>query len=135
VPADSHNLEADTDYGVSITVHNGSNEAPALGLNVRASFRNWGIGGPWIAIGQMIIDLPVRGAGGEPATVMMPWHTPATPGHYCILVELQSVDDPNPANNTGQENTNIRDARPGERLTFTINSAPSFRAVAPFALR
>ena len=122
VPADSHNLEADANYDLAITVHNGSNEAPAIGLKVHAYFRNWGTGGPNITIGHRTIDLPVRGSPNEPAIVNMPWHTPATPGHYCIMVELDHVDDLNPANNIGQENTNIRQvsSNPGAEVSMAI---------------
>lgn len=122
MPADSHNLKPDTEYTMAITVHNGSNEAPAIGLKVRARFRDWGTGGSWILIGESTIDLPVRGAPGEPATVNMTWRTPAAPGHYCVLVELQHVDDLNPANNRGQENTNVQAAasNPGEEVRMDV---------------
>ena len=38
----------------------------------------------------------------------MLWRTPAVPGHYCLLVNLIWLDDANPNNNVGQENTNVR---------------------------
>jgi hypothetical protein len=122
VAVDSHNLLPDTDYDIHIRVSNGSNEAPAIGVRVRAYFQNWGVGGTPVFIGDATIDVGVRGAPNEPEDAHIPWHTPATPGHYCITVELDHVDDLNPANNVGQENTDVRSAssNPGEEVIVEI---------------
>jgi len=117
-PVDQHDLLPDTDYAVAITVHNGSNEAPAPGVKVLLHYRRWGVAGPWIFESQGVIDLPVRGAPGEPGSLIVPWHTPHTGGHYCLLVVLVHANDLNPLNNFGQTNTDIRrNARAGERFT------------------
>jgi hypothetical protein len=120
-PVDPHDLQPDTDYNVHITVHNGSNEAPAPGTQVSLSYRKWGIAGPWNLVTQGAVDLPVRGAAGEPATIILPWHTPSTAGHYCLLAILQHANDLNPANNFGQTNTDIKTkAKAQELVKFDI---------------
>jgi hypothetical protein len=108
MPVDAHDLQPDTDYGVQITVHNGSNEAPAPATQVQLYYRKWGVAGPWNLVSQGSVDLPVRGAAGEPALITLPWHTPVTDGHYCLLAVLNHPNDLNPANNFGQTNTDIR---------------------------
>jgi hypothetical protein len=61
----------------------------------------------------------------------MPWHTPATPGHFCLLVDLVWPDDANPANNRGQENTNVRKLNsPRAQFTFPLrNDRPAPRTI------
>ena len=54
------------------------------------------------------MDLPVKGVAGCPAFAAQKWHTPATPGHYCLQVRLIWPDDAEPGNNLGQENTNVK---------------------------
>jgi hypothetical protein len=105
VPVSSSELVADTDYEVVARIWNGSMEAPAVNLPVAFSFLDAGIGTPPVALGTTHVDLPIRGAPGHPVFAQMPWHTPATPGHYCLRVDLQWPDDANPNNNLGQENT------------------------------
>ena len=39
-------------------------------------------------VSQGSVDLPVRGAAGEPALMTLPWHTPVTDGHYCLMAVL-----------------------------------------------
>ena len=78
-PVNPHDLLPDTDYDVAITVHNGSNEASAQGVQVSLYFRKMGVAGPWTGpVSQDNVDLPVRGAPGEPALKILPWHTPHT---------------------------------------------------------
>lgn len=108
VPVDSHDLQPDTDYLVIARVWNGSTTAPAPGLPVHVSFLQFGIGTTRHDVGQTAVDLAVKGAAGCPAFATVPWHTPATPGHYCLQVELIWDDDANPANNMGQHNTDVK---------------------------
>jgi hypothetical protein len=119
-PADAHALDPDTDYTVAIRVHNGSNQAPAFGVSVSLSYHLWGSSGPWIPVGQTQVDLPARGAPGEPATVQLNWHTPARDGHWCLDVQLQHPEDLNPLNNLGQTNVDIRRVKPGEALAIEV---------------
>jgi hypothetical protein len=106
-PVPSSALQADTEYEIRATIYNGSTAAPAVGMPVEFSFLSFGIGTTSTAIGATVVDLPVKGAPGHPATAAVRWRTPATPGHYCIQVKLVWADDANPANNLGQENTNV----------------------------
>jgi hypothetical protein len=107
VPVSSSRIDPDSDYEIVARIWNGSNEAPAVGLPVDFSYLDFGIGTTRLFIARTTVDLPVRGAPGHPAFAAVPWHTPATPGHYCVVVELLWADDANPQNNLGQENLTI----------------------------
>jgi hypothetical protein len=107
-PVDSHSLQPDTDYLVVARIWNGSTTAPAPGLPVKVSYLSFGIGTTRHDVGMTSVDLPVKGAVGCPATAVVPWHTPAAPGHYCLQVDLLWDDDANPANNLGQHNTDVK---------------------------
>jgi hypothetical protein len=108
VTVPSTSLEPDTLYELVARVWNNSVEAPAVGLPVRFSYIDFGIGGAPTLIGVKSVDLPVKGANGHPAYARIPWKTPSTPGHYCIRVQLIWSDDANPLNNLGQENTDVK---------------------------
>jgi hypothetical protein len=56
-------------------------------------------------IATLVADVPVWPGTANVATV---WTTPATPGHYCIEVELAHPNDGNPANNRGWNNTQVK---------------------------
>lgn len=117
----SHDLLPSTQYIVRATIHNRSNQAPAPGMPVNFSLISFGVGGDTVQkIGSTLINLPVRGAPGEPALATITWTTPALPGHYCIQVDAIWLDDANPLDNTGQENTVVRGGKPGQKLVFTI---------------
>jgi hypothetical protein len=117
----STQLTAATDYEVVARVWNGSVDAPAVNLPVRFSYLHFGIGTGTVPVGETAIDLPVKGAPGTPAFARVPWTTPATPGHYCLQVELIWPDDANPANNLGQENTDVKALNsPRARFTFPV---------------
>ena len=107
--AHSYNLKADTEYTIQATIHNHSTEAPAFSIPVVFTYRNWSAtsGTGMINIGTDVIDLPVCGGIGEPATASVKWKTPSEAGHYCLQVEVICPNDLNPADNLGQENTNV----------------------------
>jgi hypothetical protein len=107
VPVPSSHIEPDSDYEIVARIWNGSNDAPAVGLPVDFSYLDFGIGTIRRPIVRTTVDLPVRGAPGHPAFAAVPWHTPAAPGHYCVVVELLWADDANPRNNLGQENLTV----------------------------
>src|SRR4051812_43253826 len=97
------NLLPATDYEIVAALHNGSVEAPAFDTLVEFYVRDYGAG----AVPQLIavVGAPVIPVQGQPpATVRCPWTTPATGGHFCIVVRLRPVDDTNPHNNEGQNN-------------------------------
>lgn len=108
VPVPSHALSPATEYEIVARIWNGSKDAPAVNLPVRFSYLTFGIATTSTPIGEARVDLPVRGAPGHPTFARVPWRTPATPGHYCIQVELIWSDDANPGNNLGQENVNVK---------------------------
>lgn len=121
VPVASHDLQPSTDYRIRAAIHNRSNDAPAPGMTVNFLLNSFGVGGVVVQhIGTDTINLPVRGAPGEPAVATATWRTPAAPGHYCVQVDAIWPDDANPLDNSGQENTVVRRGRPGERLDFRI---------------
>ena len=118
---DSFNLAADTQYVIEATVHNRSNQAPAPGMQVQFTLFSWGVGGQVVQnIGQDIVDLPVRGAAGEPTIAKATWKTPTALGHYCIMAEAIWADDANPFDDRGQENTQVTRSAAGARLAFQI---------------
>lgn len=127
VPVSSSELVADEEYEVEITVWNGSTEAPAAGLPVRLSYLDFGIGAAALPVGETTVDLPVKGAPGHPATASLAWRTPPTPGHYCLRAELVWIDDANPANNVGQENTDVVAASSPARFDLTVRNTEKRR--------
>jgi hypothetical protein len=120
VTVGSHDLLPDTDYTAVAQIWNGSFRAPAVGMRVQLGYNAFGIGAPVSPIGETRVDLPVRGAPGHPVYARIPWHTPAAGGHYCLLVTLVWPDDENPANNIGQENTDVKQAAHGQLVSFSI---------------
>jgi hypothetical protein len=122
VPVSSHELKAATEYEIRATIYNGSTDAPAIGMPVEFSYLSFGIATTSTPIGTRSVDLQVRGAPGHPATAAMRWVTPATPGHYCIQVNLVWADDANPANNLGQENTDVGAAHSPAVFTFPVGN-------------
>jgi hypothetical protein len=101
----TYDLSVSTTYDVAITVHNSSREKPALGTTVKVVWMEFGAGGTVTTpITTVTTDVPVW-----PGTsvVHVPWTTPATPGHYCLQAQLFHPDDGNPANNLGQNNTQV----------------------------
>lgn len=122
LPVPSSELVADTDYEVRATIWNGSTEAFAINMAVDFSFLTFGIGTTSTGIGRSHTDLPVKGAAGHPATATMTWHTPPTPGHYCLQVNLVWGDDANPDNNLGQENTTVGVAHSPAVFEFPVQN-------------
>lgn len=120
-PVDSANLEAGVSYMITARVWNNSTEAPVIDLPVRFSFLEFGIGTTSHPVGVTAIPvLGVQGGPDHPAFATMPWTTPTTPGHYCIQVGLEPVDDTNLDNNLGQENTNVGVAHSPAVFDFTL---------------
>jgi hypothetical protein len=104
----TYSLTVDTAYDVAITVHNSSREKPAPGTQVQVRWIEFGAGGQIRhPIATLVADVPVWPGT---TTVHTGWKTPATPGHYCIEVELSHPDDGNPANNRGWNNTQVKAA-------------------------
>jgi hypothetical protein len=105
---DSSDLKPNTTYDVVARIWNNSLDAVVVGMPVDFSFLSFGIGGKKTHIGSTPVDLAAKGAPGSPAFARMPWLTPMTPGHYCLVIEFTWADDANPFNNVGQHNTNVK---------------------------
>jgi hypothetical protein len=121
-PVSSAQLEPATTYEVAAQIWNNSTDAPVVNMPVAFSFLEFGVGTVSVAIGSTKVDLGVKGGPGCPAVAIMPWTTPTTPGHYCLQVQLQPVDDSNPQNNLGQENTDVGTAHSPAVFTFTLRN-------------
>jgi len=74
------------------------------------------------------VNLGVKGSPSCPAYARHSWTTPATPGHYCLQIELDprdpitglhALEDANPANNPGQSNTDVQPLN-SPRATFSF---------------
>jgi hypothetical protein len=100
-------LLPDTDYEIDATIWNNSYEAPAVGLKALFSFLSFGVATVDNPIGAAFVNLGVKGGVNHPALAKMPWRTPPVPGHYCLRVVLDWIDDANPGNNIGQNNLNV----------------------------
>lgn len=109
-------LLPDTEYQIEATVWNNSYDAPALGLRVRFSYLSFGVATVSTAIGDTFVNLGVKGGANQPALAKMLWKTPPVPGHYCLQVNLDWVDDANPGNNMGQNNLDV--VAPHSAATF-----------------
>ncbi len=104
----TYDLTANTEYDVAITVHNSSPEKDALATRVDVRWIEFGAGGPIRhPVASRTVDVPRWPGTG---VVHVPWRTPATPGHFCLEVELTHPMDGNPANNLGWNNTQVRAA-------------------------
>jgi hypothetical protein len=122
VPVDSHALEADTEYDVVARIWNGSTEAPVVSMPVHFSYLSFGVQTVSNPIASTFVDLGVKGGPGCPTFGKVKWKTPPTPGHYCIQVLLEWLDDLNPANNLGQENTDVGKVHSPANFTFTLRN-------------
>jgi hypothetical protein len=116
----SHDLLPSTQYRIQATIHNRSAAAPAPGMPVIFAPTGFGAGAPILTPVGTVIDLPVQGAAGEPAIAEVKWTTPATPGHYCIVITAVWPDDANLIDNVGQHNTVIREAAPGQAMEILV---------------
>jgi hypothetical protein len=121
-PVSSTQLLPGTTYGVMAQVWNNSTDAPVVAMPVAFSFLEFGVGTVSVPIGSTQIDLGVKGGANCPALASMLWTTPTTPGHYCLQVLLQPVDDTNTQNNLGQENTDVGTAHSPAVFTFTLRN-------------
>lgn len=122
VPVSSSLLEKDTEYEIEARIWNNSTEAPVIGLPVKFSYLSFGVGTQSHAIGDTTADLGVKGGPNHPAFACIKWRTPVEAGHYCIQVLLDWMDDVNPYNNLGQENTDVGMSHSPADFTFTLRN-------------
>ncbi len=118
----SHGLSPLTPYEIRARIWNGSTDAPAINVLVRFYYLSFGAGTVRHYIGEMYVDVPVKGSPLGPAVASMGWTTPAA-GHFCIQAELHWIDDANPLNNLGQENVDIKKLNsPNATFTFAVRN-------------
>lgn len=120
VPSDD--LQGDTDYEIVARIWNNSTEAPVVGLPVEVSFLSFGAGTTSTPIGATSVNLGVKGGPNHPAFASVAWHTPPAAGHYCIQVRFEWIDDVNPDNNLGQENTTVAKAHSPATFRFQLRN-------------
>jgi hypothetical protein len=126
-PVPSFGLSTKKTYTIRARIWNGSVDAPAVNMLVQFFYLSFGIGTVKNYIGQMFVDVPVKGAVGSPATAELPWTTPATSGHYCIQVQLLWPDDANPDNNLGQENVDVKKTASPATFKFQLRNDAAAR--------
>lgn len=122
VPVSSSHLDRDSDYEIVARIWNNSTEAPVVDLPVRFSYLSFGVGTQNHTIGDDHVTLGVKGGPNHPAFAKKNWHTPNTPGHYCIQVLLDWPDDANPNNNLGQENTTVGELHSLVQFAFALRN-------------
>jgi hypothetical protein len=124
VVVDSSDLKPNTTYDVIARIWNNSLDAVVVGMPVDFSFLSFGIGAKKNPIATFhSINLGVKGSANCPAFAKVQWTTPATPGHYCLLVEFSWADDANPFNNVGQHNTNVKPLNsPHAQFVFPVRN-------------
>lgn len=114
----TYDLRVDTEYEVQVTVHNSSRDKAAPGTFVTLRWIEFGAGGQIRhPIATRMVDVPIWPGT---ATVSTAWRTPASPGHYCLEVELSHAQDGNPANNRGWNNTQVKAAASEVRTPVRI---------------
>jgi hypothetical protein len=123
VPVPSGALSRNTEYEIVARIWNNSTEAPIKSLPVRFFVMSFGIGGRIDPIGSAAVDLGVKGGPNHPALASMKWRTPDVDGHYCLQVYLDWLDDTNPFNNFGQENTSVGTMHSPATFDFLLRNA------------
>ena len=121
-PSPPRSLAPDTEYDVVARIWNGSESAPVVGLPVKFTVHGFGIGVSQQGVGAATTNLGVKGGPGCPAFARTRWRTPNAAGHFCMQVLLDWFDDLNPANNLGQENTNVGTAQSPAHFTFLLGN-------------
>jgi hypothetical protein len=121
-PVSSHDLQPGTEYEVRSRIWNDSFDAPAINVGVHLSYLDFGIGTTPIPVGSSTVDVGVKGSASQPAFVSIPWRTPEQPGHYCLQVLLDPIEDRQTANNLGQENTDVKAASSPASFQFTLRN-------------
>jgi hypothetical protein len=125
--ASAYDLLPATAYIIRARIWNGSTLGVCAGMPVTFSYLSFGVGTVSHFIGTTSVNLGVKGSPQCPTFADMVWVTPAVPGHYCIQVSFFWLDDANPNNNLGQENTQVVKALSPAPFTFTLRNAGEVR--------
>ena len=128
VPSDK--LLPNTTYDVVARIWNSSTEAVCMGLPVSFSYLSFGAGvqsHPVLPGPQTVhVNLGVKGGPSCPALATTKWTTPSVAGHYCLQIRLTWVDDSNPSNNLGQENTQVGISHSPVAFPFQLRNEKRF---------
>lgn len=125
----SGELKPNTTYDVVARIWNGSTEGVVAGLPVHFSYLSFGAGvksnpvlpGP----DTVSVNLGVKGSPDCPAFARTKWTTPAA-GHYCLQASFSWIDDSNPYNNLGQENTQVGASHSPVAFEFNLRNDKQF---------
>lgn len=123
VAVNEHTLQPSTEYEVRARIWNNSYDALVFGMQVEFSYLSFGVGTTSNYIGSTVANVGVMGGPNCPSSTSIPWITPAVPGHYCLQVKLDWVDDANPNNNLGQNNTDVVPAQSPAHFEFQLRNA------------
>ena len=123
VPVVESEVLANTEYEIGATIWNNSYEAPVVGLQVHFSYLSFGVATVVNPIGTTAVNLGVKGGANHPAEAKMLWTTPPIPGHYCLQVDFEWIDDLIPENNLGYNNLNIVAAASPATFDFKLRNA------------
>jgi hypothetical protein len=121
-PVDPHDLQPDHTYTVDVRVWNAAPDCPVVGMPVHLSFLDFGMGTVNVPVATRLVDVGVQGGPGNPSHVWFSWHTPVTPGHYCLQALLDPASDRNTKNNLGQHNTDVVEVHSPGVFAFTLRN-------------
>jgi hypothetical protein len=118
----SSRLTPNTEYEIVARIWNNSRDAPVVGLPVQFSYLAFGVGTQHYPIADTPVTLGVRGGPNHPAFASVRWRTPPVAGHYCIQALVDWLDDANPNNNLGQENTTVAQLQSPAEVRFALRN-------------
>ena len=121
-PVGPHELQPDRTYTVDVRVWNSAPDCPVVDMPVHLSYLDFGMGTVNVPVATRVVDVGVQGGPGNPAHVAFSWHTPGTPGHYCLQALLDPASDRNMQNNLGQHNTDVVQAHSPGVFAFTLRN-------------
>jgi hypothetical protein len=127
--ASAYDLLPSTTYTIQATIYNASTEGVVYNMPVLFSYLSFGMGTQSNPIPGVspTVSLGVKGTPQGIAVAEMPWTTPTTPGHYCIQVSFAWIDDVNPFNNLGQDNTQVVQAASPAPIEFQLRNSGKTR--------
>ena len=121
-PVGAHQLQPDHTYTVEVRIWNAVTDCPVVAMPVHLSFLDFGMGAVSVPVGTRLVDVGVLGGPNNPSRAAFTWHTPATPGHYCLQAQLDPASDRNTQNNLGQHNTDVVEAHSPGVFAFTLRN-------------
>jgi len=102
-------------------VYSNGGFAPSVQVDFEVMMTGWGA--PRSPVGSTTVNVP---AGGS-AVATIPYTPPAgMEGHRCFWVTANYAPDPNPANNSAQENIDVAPAKKGASLALGENGSAGY---------